>query len=217
MSDKPDFKARNTLLIKALLGNKNPDDNVLTIGSKLFELMTGRTLYRDTDVINGEDFYYKCGEQECMASVRFHPEVAHWFGWFTNSLHSTLNHRKDLIMLFNDKIAFAEALKENFEEFQLPTPCMDRILLNDAEYMVGDNMYGMFEKMTGAAFYIHTDAYDKESHAAYHDFIESGHGSPLNGTLTFMNSMGIVTDSDDVKSLYYGDAKRGAEQYLVKQ
>lgn len=212
MNNNPDFKTRNTLLIKALLGNKNTEDNILTIASKLFEVMTGRTLYRETDMINGEDFYYKGGTQECMSSIRFHPEVANWFGWFTNSLHSSLDHRQELVHQFKDSSAVIDALRTNAQAFKKPVPCMDSILLNDKPYMSGDDMYHFFEQMTGAAFFVNTPMYDEGNHTAFHEYIESSTGIALTGELTFKNALGQVTDYGNVKSLSHGANKKDLEQ-----
>jgi len=202
---KPDFKARNTLLIKALLGNQNPLDNLNVIASKLFEVMTGHELCRDTDIANGEDYAYLAGQHESACSLRLHPRVSQWLGWYTNSGHSTLNEAFSLIMLADSKEALAETLRERFDEFQKPKPCVEQIQLNDKPLMQGDSLFAMFERITGASFYIGGDNYDEDGHRAYHEQIEVSLNIKLRGQLIFIDGRGQLTDYDKIKSLFLGN------------
>lgn len=111
------IKERNTLLAKALSNNSNPQDTIGILASKIFELMTGTSLFNETDILNGEDYAYKAGENQEITSMRVHPEVANWFGWINTSGVSASSEYVALIMLSRSEAIIA--LNTNLSEFTI--------------------------------------------------------------------------------------------------
>lgn len=234
---KPDYKARNTLLIKALLNNQSPEDNLNIIASKLFVNMTGQKLYRQTDIVNGEDYHYLAMGNQGMSSLRLHPQVSHWFGWYTNSGHSIKDLDVKLIVMNKSNADMAKMLKERFDEFQKPqfeidlndeidfsktageiaqakdvnvpekVSCIEQILLDNRPYLQGEDLFVMFQNITGEIYLIGTENYDEAGHTEYHEWLESSMGIKLTGKLTFIDARGDEVYQKEVQSMHLGKQK----------
>lgn len=108
-----EFQLRNKQLVQAL--NARPDTALQVLASELYEQTTGNTLYRETDPINGEDYMYKSGENECMASLRVHPEVVSFFNWRDGMITSSIDAELRLCISTSNA---NDILSTRFEEFQ---------------------------------------------------------------------------------------------------
>lgn len=64
-------------LIQAILNR--PDTPIQVVASELYESISGKELFRETDPENGEDYLYRAGKDCCKVSPAIHPEVASMF------------------------------------------------------------------------------------------------------------------------------------------
>lgn len=68
------------LLVDALCLHANQGTSPQSVISQLYEALSGNVLERDTDPLNGEDYFYKRAEHYPSSSCRLHPEVVEYFG-----------------------------------------------------------------------------------------------------------------------------------------
>lgn len=111
-----EFKARNKLLIQSLVNKQESPFQV--VASELYEEITGNTLCRATDPVNGEDYMYKSGENECLASLRLHPEVVTFYNWRDGIVSSSLAPEIRLCTALEPQLNIVSILSTRFDEFQ---------------------------------------------------------------------------------------------------
>jgi hypothetical protein len=181
---------KNNLLIIALINSFNPDDNLQSIASKLFEVMTGETLQSETDITNGEDFTYK-STSSCAVSNRVHQSVANWFGWSTNSIQSVNNDELKLVNLSNES-EIVKILEEQFSDFQKPENAIEKITNKNKVILESADLYETFAKISGLYFEKCTSYYNKKAHM---EFLETMNITDIDSQeVLFINHLGETVD-----------------------
>lgn len=185
---------KNNLLVIALTNSFNPDENLQSIASKLFEVMTGETLRLETDITNGEDFTYK-NESSYAVSNRVHQSVANWFGWSTNSIQSVNNDELKLVNL-TDEDEIVAMLKTRFSDFQKPENAIEKITYKNKVILESADLYETFAKISGVYFEKGTSYYNKKAHI---EFLETMNITDIESKnesqqVLFINHLGEAVD-----------------------
>lgn len=190
---------KNNQLLAALRADQSLENNIQLIASELFEKMSGLKLSRETDVSNGEDYHYLSGKDECACSLRFHPQVSHWFGWHTNSGDAVPN--VDSLVMFDTKQEVIDALEYSFIDYQKKSDSSEMISLNGKPILQGYDIFGLFMGITGEVMFIGKDNYDKQEHIDFHEWIENQIGISLTGELSFYDTIDDEIYTATIKSL----------------
>jgi hypothetical protein len=162
--------------------------------------MSGLKLSRETDMSNGEDYHYLSGKDECACSLRFHPQVSHWFGWHTNSGDAVLNVNS--LVMFDTKQEVIDALEHSFSDYQKKPDSVEAIMLNGEFILQGYDIFGLFMGITGELMSIGNPDYDKKEHASFHEWIENDLNITLTGELSFFDTIDDEVYTAHIKSLH---------------